>query len=644
MTPKLNPQLDASKKAELNKMLAGKIRDYAEENFGVSLKMAGGRLAHSPEHSSIIGRSFTGVYIRDIAASTYGLREDRDIDIEAGLRCDGGNDLGIDFGCWSDGWLYIIQSKYIGDGGNLDRKDMLDFVGIDERIRSDALTGANLEVRDLLEEDFDSATNVRYILVTNGSVSSEVSKVFNKKFNQIRSESGRGLIEPWLFDWKKLQKSYEEERTPMARGVGLTVRIPVRAIGGNAPCVNLSSAFTGASGQPQGTVLLVARGDDIRKLFAKHRDNLFHANIRGYLGSGRRTNKGMEHTLKNAPELFYLYNNGMSALCNGMKFPEGAGNRELECRGFQIINGAQTASTIGEFSQTDALEKVNVLLRVTNVGVAGDAGSKLSHAIISANNSQNVIKVADFHSNDPVQEFLQREFAKVRYPGAVPAAIWYVPKRGIPRPKFVPKIPKPRELKMEILAKALYAYSHKWNRPSKIYSQSTFLFITKDEDKEGVYLDLFGDAQGNKVSSMGKDDLRRVIAIAFLRLYLDKRLRDGRKEYDEVRDSSVEYMCYCAGWHFLWAFGCALRRFHPGREKEVYKRIVDGDGLADGGFVEQWFDSIEDAILDALEAENDPDSGEVLNFKIWLRNKDKVIALKRRIERLRNPQKKFPLP
>ena len=237
----------------------------------------------------------------------------------------------------------------------------------------------------------------------------------------------------------------------------------------------------------------VARGDDVKNLFATHGQSLFHANVRGHLGSGGRINKGMTDTLKNDPDLFYLYNNGMSALCSDLKIHGGAGAGELECRDFQIINGAQTASTIGKFPNLTALKKANVLLRITNTGEAGGKDTGLSHGIILANNSQNVIRVSDFHANDDIQESLQKSFGKMRFPIPVSTGVWYIPKRGIPMPPRIPSTPKPKELKMETLAKALYAYSDKWDNPSKLYSTSSFLFGTEGD---GVYWDLFGDAQG----------------------------------------------------------------------------------------------------------------------------------------------------
>ena len=83
-------------------------------SVGATLKMKDGCLIYSQEQNIIVGRSFTGVYVNDIAAPYYEFTDDDEI--AAGLRCDGGRDLGIDFGYWKNGCLHIFQTKYIGNG------------------------------------------------------------------------------------------------------------------------------------------------------------------------------------------------------------------------------------------------------------------------------------------------------------------------------------------------------------------------------------------------------------------------------------------------------------------------------------------------------------------------------------------------
>ena len=57
-----------------------------------------------------------------------------DDQIEAGLRCDGPNDLGIDFIYRKEDRYHILQMKYKGGGGNVSPEEIEYFLGIDGRI------------------------------------------------------------------------------------------------------------------------------------------------------------------------------------------------------------------------------------------------------------------------------------------------------------------------------------------------------------------------------------------------------------------------------------------------------------------------------------------------------------------------------
>ena len=266
-----------------------------------------------------------------------------------------------------------------------------------------------------------------------------------------------------MYDGAKLQQQYTK-LAPQKKASGgggkskaPTVEIPVKKFGNALGYIDLSSALASVNNAYQ-TAILVVRGSDIAKMIDN--PDIYHSNIRGYLGHGGRINKGMKKTLELTPEMFYLRNNGISALCSSFKFS--ATRNVLTCQDFQIINGAQTSSTLGKFENLKELEKVNVLLRVTGTGMGGEDSqvAELRHDIIESNNSQNPVRVSDFHSNDKIQEFLQKEFAKLHYAGGTkPGGIFYMMKRGDPMPNFVPRPPQPKTLKMEVLAKSLFAYN-----------------------------------------------------------------------------------------------------------------------------------------------------------------------------------------
>ena len=656
MAPKITSNnSDADKKA-FNSMLSQKIRDCAKDRFGETVQMKGDQLVVLPIQTTVIDWAFVEFYVREVLAVRYkfGVQEE----IDAGLRCGGKDDLCIDFGYRDDSGkvpsIYICRGKYVSNGGDISWDDLQRFASIDARIRSDALATANDNVRDLFRgfkssADFDAA-QFHYFFITNGRVSKEIRKKFDEQVEvkKLRRKLRAKYGDMFLADGDKLPVEYGNAQEEMAVDLKKTggktqsqiVEIPVRNIGNQPGFMDLSSAL-GAAGKPYQTAILIVSGSDIGKL--ANRPSIYHSNIRGYLGTGKRINKDMADTLKKEPGVFYLRNNGMSALCSSFEFL--SDRNAVRCQDFQIINGAQTASTLGRFADdllsAKKLEKVNVLLRVTGTGADSESSDIVDFRrdIIDSNNSQNPIRLSDFRSNDKIQQFLQGEFAKLHYSGKKPGVVWYIPKRGDPQPSAVKRKspPKPKELKMEDLAKSIFAYN--FGDPAKLYSQSAFLFGA-EEGGEGVYWTLFGDENGNKVSHMPPDDMRKMAAIAFLQMYLDQRLRDSRREMEKEKRSSIPYMSYCAGWHFLWAFGCALRCFYPNREGEIYEKIVNGNGLAEDGLVHQWIDKIEEIIQGVLINEA---SGKEFNYKRWLRSKEGVEQIGEHIKIVKRPKKDFPI-
>ncbi len=141
----------------------------------------------------------------------------------------------------------------------------------------------------------------------------------------------------------------------------------------------------------------------------------------------------MKETIDQEPDKFYFYNNGISAICTDLKanFEYGTKDiKEIVCRNFQIINGAQTTTTIGRYKDDIKLQKVRILLRITQTEVLKSEKKGLNKKIITFNNSQTIIKDSDFRSNDEIQLFLQKHLENYWYKGISPnKRLQYLPKR-----------------------------------------------------------------------------------------------------------------------------------------------------------------------------------------------------------------------
>jgi hypothetical protein len=142
--------------------------------------------------------------------------------------------------------------------------------------------------------------------------------------------------------------------------------------------------------------------------FTCFKEDLFSANIRGYLGSRKsdsNINNGIKMTAENEPKHFWAYNNGLTILTYDFNFDES--DKKLSITGISIVNGAQTTGAIG--SLQDAPSSTAMVparfIKCTNKNVIDN--------IIQFNNSQNQVEAPDFRSKDKIQQRLRKEFQSI---------------------------------------------------------------------------------------------------------------------------------------------------------------------------------------------------------------------------------------
>jgi len=156
------------------------------------------------------------------------------------------------------------------------------------------------------------------------------------------------------------------------------------------------------------------RGKDVARIYDEVGIRLFARNIRGFLGRDTPINKSMEGTLRDEPDYFWYYNNGITIVCDSAEDVGGGGERRLRIAHAQIINGQQTTRVIHEVSNTRASVLVRVIAIPRTQGGNG-AYEGLVGRIVEATNWQNAIKPSDLMSNDAEQVRLERELRKRSY-------------------------------------------------------------------------------------------------------------------------------------------------------------------------------------------------------------------------------------
>jgi hypothetical protein len=146
-------------------------------------------------------------------------------------------------------------------------------------------------------------------------------------------------------------------------------------------------------------------GEQLHQLWSKHQNDLFSANVRGFLNMlshKRSVNRGILETILQEPAQFWAYNNGITILSKRID----VGDSHIIATGVSIINGAQTTGVIGS-APADAVRGLRIPCRFIECN-----DKELIVKIILSNNTQNEIKPFDLRSNDPTQKKLRDDFKK----------------------------------------------------------------------------------------------------------------------------------------------------------------------------------------------------------------------------------------
>lgn len=167
--------------------------------------------------------------------------------------------------------------------------------------------------------------------------------------------------------------------------------------GGPLPALKASQ-----SGAALESYLLIVPGEQLASIYDRWGARLLEANVRSFLQARAKTNKGIQKTIKEEPELFFPYNNGLSATADDVtcvRTDDGLGIASIS--NLQIVNGAQTTGSIhtGLKNAREQLPQVFVQMKLTVV--PPDRSEEIVPKISEFANTQNKVNAADFFSNHP---------------------------------------------------------------------------------------------------------------------------------------------------------------------------------------------------------------------------------------------------
>lgn len=181
-----------------------------------------------------------------------------------------------------------------------------------------------------------------------------------------------------------------------------------------APLPALKASQTGAALE---SYLLIIPGEQLAAMYDKWGARLLEANVRSFLQARAKTNQGIQKTIKDEPELFFPYNNGLSVTADAVtcvRTDDGLAISSIS--NLQIVNGAQTTGSIhaGLKSAKDQLPHIFVQMKLTVV--PPDRSEDIVPRISLYANTQNKVDPADFSSNHPFHVRMEQFSRTVVFP------------------------------------------------------------------------------------------------------------------------------------------------------------------------------------------------------------------------------------
>ena len=156
--------------------------------------------------------------------------------------------------------------------------------------------------------------------------------------------------------------------------------------------------------------LAVLDGDFLLKIYEEHGHRLLEKNVRVFLGTSRKINAGIQKTILNEPEMFFAYNNGITATAEQVTTQVTVGGRIITgLKNLQIVNGGQTTSSIFyAFKKNIDISKIKVQMKLSVIEKQ-DLIDKIIPEISRCANTQNKVDSADFSSNHKFHEIIQNK-------------------------------------------------------------------------------------------------------------------------------------------------------------------------------------------------------------------------------------------
>lgn len=313
--------------------------------------------------------------------------------------------------------------------------------------------------------------------------------------------------------------------------------------------------------------LVVISGRQLADIYGRWGSQLLEQNVRSFLQARASVNKGIRTTLENAPEMFFAYNNGITATAEHVETRLSEHGLQItHLTNLQIVNGGQTTASIFAASRKSEVDLSRVFVQMKLSVIDTAKAEEIVPKISEFANSQNRVNAADFFANHPfhvrMEQFSRRIFAPSP-DGTFRESKWFYERaRGqfldgksrltpAQAKKYEIEYPKSQLLSKTDLAKILNCWNEKPDLVSKGAQKNFASFVEEtgkewakgaDGFNESFYRDsiakaiIFRETEKLVISQpwYGGGYRANVVAYAIAKIARDARLRQNVVNFEEI--------------------------------------------------------------------------------------------------------------
>ena len=299
--------------------------------------------------------------------------------------------------------------------------------------------------------------------------------------------------------------------------------------------------------------LVVMPGQLLSKIYGLYGARLLEQNVRTFLQAKTKVNKGIITTLERSPNMFFAYNNGLTATASAVEIEPLDNGMPGICsiRNFQIVNGGQTTASILYAQDNKSADLSQAFVQMKLSVVEDELIEAIVPRISRFANTQNKISESDFFSSHPFHlemEKISRRLPTPQKAGSFSTSKWFYERaRGQykdqlaygtakNKKKFEAEYPKDQWIVKTDLAKYELSYECK---PHIVSQGAQKCFMN--------FADIVGKAWDEKPAQFNESYYKEAVAKAILFRWADKMV--ARSDwYKEDRGHKANIVTYTIAW------------------------------------------------------------------------------------------------